>query len=144
VSAADEKKVRGASTGSQLLSFDDGFDHAQRLLAIEEALKGPCGPVVRAKLEREAQRLGNKLTPPARQAAASFRRIVVAEVMRWVADNDGMPNITTFVSHVQKGPEVRRIYRGTGTAITPGSSAIRKIVSSMGIRGRRGKPPKNS
>jgi hypothetical protein len=129
--------------GSRSLTFDEGFDVAIRMLDAEERAEAATSTVDREKWRREADRLANKITPPARQAASETRRAIIGEARRWIFAHDDMPNIGAFIRHVQALPECSRQYRSADKPIPLSSNAIRTILRQhLGIIGKPGRPKK--
>lgn len=86
-----------------------------------------------------AQGILNKIVPPVVQAAASVRSDIRREGWRWFQLHGFDANITRCVEYLKAGGWTTRRYQH-GQELQLTDSAIRKILRSLGITGKSGRP----
>jgi hypothetical protein len=124
-------------------TFDEGFKLAVRYFAADELANSAATVRERCKWSGEARRLGNKITPAAKQAAAPVHREVANEALRWYQQNGSKFNFSVFIAHCRTRGIGQRRSRKSGLVRLLGDSAIRKIVTQkLGITGKAGRPVK--
>lgn len=124
-------------------SYDDGFELAIKYLAAQAAAEDAETEEARASWTREATRLGNLITPAARQAAAPLRGHITREARKWYQAHGGQINVSDFIVHLRTSGLDARFYNSKDKSSSISDSGIRKIVASgAGIRGKSGRPPK--
>ena len=100
-----------------------GFDAAYELAeahfaALAKARNAPTD-AQRLKWEREARRLGNKITPAAKQAAASIHSQIAIAALDWLRRHGGEFNYAAFFRHCEQRGIGQRRYQG-GDKSRPG------------------------
>ncbi|MBA4090549.1 MAG: hypothetical protein C0494_08165 [Sphingobium sp.] len=85
-----------------------------------------------------AQGILNKIIPPVVQAAASVRGDIRREGWRWFQQHGFDANITRCIKYLKAGGWTTRRYRHGELQLT--DSEIRKILRSLGIKGKAGRP----
>lgn len=124
-----------------------GFDAAYELAeahfaALAKARNAPTD-AQRLKWEREARRLGNKITPAAKQAAASIHSQIAIAALDWLRRHGGEFNYAAFFRHCEQRGIGQRRYQGGIKAVPANGLKIRRVVkSTLGIRGKAGRPRK--
>ena len=122
-------------------TFDEGFELAIRYLDARELANGAATLAERHKWSGEKRRLGNKITPAPKQAAALAHREVANEALRWFRQNNGKFNCSDFIAHCRAHKIGQRLSRKSGQIRQLSDSGIRKIVTrKLGIAGKAGRP----
>ncbi len=125
----------------KLATFDEGFELAIGYFAAGESANCAATVNERHKWSSEERRLGNKITPAAKQAAAPVHSEVANEALRWFRQNNGKFNCSDFIAHCRANKIGQRLSRKSGRSRQLSDSGIRKIVTQkLGIEGKAGRP----
>lgn len=127
----------------KLATYDEGWKHALALSTAKTATKAAKTDKERRRWEREARRLGNRITPPAKQAAAECLSEILNAALDWIRNHDGDFNCSAFARHCEDHGIGQRQYSCGGRHIPADYDKIRRVVrSTWDIAGKAGRPPK--
>lgn len=122
-------------------TYDEGFDLAIKHLTAQAAAEEAETVQARKAWLREATRLGNLLTPAARQAAAPLRSHIIREARAWFQAHGGQINVSDFIVHIRSSGLDARFYNSSSKSKPISDAGIRKIVTNgAGIKGKPGRP----
>lgn len=125
----------------KLLSFDEAFAAACKLLADERKLMSSRCCSERAKLRKQIKALDNRITPAARQAAIAAHRTIL-EIAQQDLALHGSFNRARVLRGIRARQAAGRLYRGSGRTRQLSDDAIRKLLRKYGFRGKPGRPKK--